>query len=243
MSRDDAHLSGMLVRMPGHSLPGDHDANPMRFLTARRIADSYGLAGDVHATVAERLRAAGLLPVLDVGCGDGALRRALGSETRWLGVDRSPTMLRRAPRPAVRGDACRLPFRDASFGSVAALWMLYHLPDPLEAVGEAHRVLRPGGLFAASTVARDDSPEFGDVLDRRPGSFDAEEAAELVGGVFGGADVTRWDASLLVLPDRAAVVDYLIGRTLERDRAERAAGAFATPMRVTKRGCLVWAMR
>ena len=53
----------------------------------------------------------------------------------------------------------------------------------------------------------------------------------------------RWDAPLIVLPDRAAVADYLVGRMVERGRAEREAGRFATPMRVTKRGCLVWARR
>lgn len=152
-------------------------------------------------------------------------------------------MLRRAPRPAVRGDARQLPFRDAAVGSVAALWMLYHVPDPQVTIREARRVLRRGGLFAASAVARDDSPEFGDLLDRRPTSFDAEEAADVVRGVFGDAEVTRWDAPLLVLPDRAAVVDYLVGHLVERGRAERGAARFATPIRVTKRGCLVWAAR
>ncbi len=233
----------MLIRMDGPSLPDDYDRDPVRFLTGRRVVVSYGLAGDVHADVAERLRARRLLPVLDLGCGDGALARAVGPGWQWVGLDRSLTMLRRAPQPVVRGDARRLPFRDATFASVAALWMLYHMPDPQVTIREAHRVLRPGGLFAASAVARDDSPEFGDLLDRRPSSFDAEEAAELVGGVFGDVDVTRWDAPLLILPDRAAVVDYLVGRLVERGRAEREAPRFATPMRVSKRGCLVWAAR
>ncbi len=233
----------MLVRMGSRSLPDDYDRDPTRFLTGRRVVVSYGLASEVHAAVAERLRTRRLLLVLDLGCGDGALARALGPGWQWVGLDRSLTMLRRAPQRVVRGDARRLPFRDATFASVAALWMLYHMPDPRVTIREAHRVLRPGGLFAASAVARDDSPEFGDLLDRRPSSFDAEEAAELVGNVFGNVDVTRWDAPLLILPNRAAVVDYLVSRMVERGRAEQQAPRFATPMRVSKRGCLVWAVR
>jgi SAM-dependent methyltransferase len=229
--------------MRGHRLPSDYDRDPTRFLTGRQVVDSYGLAGDVHVTVAGRLRASSLQPILDVGCGDGALARALGRDWQWIGLDSSPTMLRRAPRPIVRGDAERLPFRDATFAAVAALWMLYHLSEPLVTIREAHRVLWPSGLFVASAVARDDSPEFGDVLDRRTGTFDAEESVDLVATVFGAVDVTRWDGPFLVLPNRAAVVDYLVGRMVERDRAEREASRFVTPMHVTKRGCLVWAER
>lgn len=58
-------------------------------------------------------------------------------------VDRSPTMLTHAPDPVVRAEATTLPFADASFGSVALLYVLYHLADPGPAIAEAHRVLRP----------------------------------------------------------------------------------------------------
>ena len=34
---------------------------------------------------------------------------------------------------------------------VAALWMLYHVPDVDRAIAEVRRVLRPGGLFVAVT--------------------------------------------------------------------------------------------
>jgi ubiquinone/menaquinone biosynthesis C-methylase UbiE len=47
--------------------------------------------------VAERLITEGLLPVLDVGCGEGELARHL-PEGCWVGVDSSATLLARAPQ-------------------------------------------------------------------------------------------------------------------------------------------------
>jgi ubiquinone/menaquinone biosynthesis C-methylase UbiE len=52
---------------------------------------------------------------------------------------------------AQRADVQRLPFSDARFDVVAALWMLYHVPDLHRGLGEVQRVLRPGGLFVAVT--------------------------------------------------------------------------------------------
>ena len=42
-------------------------------------------------------------------------------------------------------DAEQLEFPDHSFDVVFSLYALFHFPDPLRAVGEMHRVLRPGG--------------------------------------------------------------------------------------------------
>jgi SAM-dependent methyltransferase len=44
-----------------------------------------------------------------------------------------------------------LPFADASFDVVVAMWMLYHVPDLHAALAQVRRVLRPGGLFVAAT--------------------------------------------------------------------------------------------
>ncbi|PYV16295.1 MAG: SAM-dependent methyltransferase [Acidobacteria bacterium] len=58
----------------------------------------------------------------------------------------------------VRGDATRLPFRDASFSAAVALTMLHHVPSEQmqdRLLGEVCRVLRPNGIFAGmdSTVS------------------------------------------------------------------------------------------
>lgn len=152
-------------------------------------------------------------------------------------------MLARAHRPAVRADATGLPFRDDSFGSVALLYVLYHLPDPSQALAEAHRVLRQGGLVAVAAPGRHDSPELADALPKTRLTFDAELAPELVGARFGEVEIERWDAPLLRLPTRAAVRDYLVGKGVDRRLAEAKADAVAVPLSVTKRGALVLARK
>ena len=46
-----------------------------------------------------------------------------------------------------RLDAERLPFADASFDTVVSTWTLCTIPDPVAALGEVRRVLRPDGVF------------------------------------------------------------------------------------------------
>jgi ubiquinone/menaquinone biosynthesis C-methylase UbiE len=225
--------------MAGEALPPDYDEQPERFRTARSVLRRHGVVADIHADVARRFLDEGLTPVLDVGCGEGELARWL-PEGAWVGVDSSPTMLAAAPGPVVRADATALPYPDASFGSVALLYVLYHLPDPALALTEAHRVLRPGGLVAVAAPSRFDSPE---LLPPASLTFDAEVAPVLAGELFAEVEVRRWDAPLLRLPDREAVLDYLLGKGVPPDRAAAAAAGAETPLRVTKRGALVFARR
>jgi SAM-dependent methyltransferase len=123
------------------------------------------------------------------------------------------------------------------------LYVLYHLPEPAEALVEARRVLRAGGLIAVAAPSCHDSPELGDALPREPLTFDAELAPELLAEQFADVETERWDAPLLDLPTREAVRDYLIGKGVSPRRAGAAAESTKVPMSVTKRGALVFARK
>jgi SAM-dependent methyltransferase len=100
--------------------------------------------------------------VLDVGGGTGVHAEWLsadGYEVELL--DPVPLHVQRAARlarvTARLGDARRLPVADASLDAVLLLGPLYHLPeraDRVQALAEARRALRPGGLVAAATINR-----------------------------------------------------------------------------------------
>jgi len=92
---------------------------------------------------------------LDLGCGTGALSRAvLGRGVRDIyGVDPSADFVAygaASTRGRVTvGDAQRLPFRDGRFGAVVSALVLNFIPDLGAALAEVHRVLQRGGVAAA----------------------------------------------------------------------------------------------
>ena len=219
------------------ALPPDYDTDPERWASRDPF---WRLAADVHEMVAERIVASGLRPVLDVGSGRGRLRDVLPDGWPWIGIDSSHTQLDGDRSGTVAlGDGGSLPFAADTFGAVAALYMLYHLSDPTVAIAEAWRVLRPGGVFFACTRARNSDPELTDGYP--PTTFDAEEAPDLVADVFGTEAVTviGWDGPLLRLPDRDAIRRYARTHYLSPAVADRV----SAPVTVTKRGCLVVAVK
>ena len=99
--------------------------------------------------------------VLDVGGGPGTHARWLVEDGYQVHlVDPVPRHIRQAESSGATvelGDARALTAADASYDVVLLLGPLYHLPDHddrAQALTEAHRVLRPGGLLAAAGINR-----------------------------------------------------------------------------------------
>lgn len=142
---------------------GTSEGLAVRIETHRR----YGTASkDIFEELTEKARdELEPLRILDVGAGDGnwyrTLRRVLGSEPFYVGLDRSDGMVEHlreaqagdARAQVVRGDAQALPWTLPEFDWVGMHFMLYHVPDIPRAIAEAWRILRPGGLLLAATVS------------------------------------------------------------------------------------------
>ena len=123
--------------------------------------------------------------LLDAGCGPGTVTTGLARAVapgQVIGLDAAPEVLDHARSHAadegvanvsfVQGDIYRLDAADARFDSpfdvVYANQLLQHLTDPVRAIGEMRRVLRPGGLLAvrdadyATMAPQPKFPEFAD---------------------------------------------------------------------------------
>jgi ubiquinone/menaquinone biosynthesis C-methylase UbiE len=101
--------------------------------------------------------------VLDVGCGFGGTLALLDARFQGVsltGLNIDTRQLERAreqvrPRPGnqlafVEGNACDMPFPDASFDVVLAVECIFHFPSRKRFLEEARRVLRPGGRLVIS---------------------------------------------------------------------------------------------
>jgi SAM-dependent methyltransferase len=131
-----------------------------------------------------------------------------------------------------------------SFGSATALWCLYHVEGPVDAIREAYRVLRPGGLFVTCAPSMHNDPEMAHLFaEPTPSAFDSEFAPDMVSEVFGEVEVDRWDMPAATLPDAEAVTLYLRGGRMSDETAVETAKTIEVPVTLTKRGCLVWAYK
>ncbi|HYI34955.1 MAG TPA: methyltransferase domain-containing protein [Glaciibacter sp.] len=100
--------------------------------------------------------------LLDVGCGPGTITVDLARRVdpgQVVGIDTSAQIVQRATALAndegvrnVRftvGDLYTLDYADESFDVIHAHQVLQHVANPVAAMREARRVLKPGGIFAA----------------------------------------------------------------------------------------------
>ncbi len=102
--------------------------------------------------------------VIDIACGTGLVSipaaRAVGSDGELVGTDLSRVMVETAAAEAARAgigharfermDAESLAVPDAAFDAALCALGLMYVPEPLDAVREMRRVLRPGGRAVAA---------------------------------------------------------------------------------------------
>ncbi len=184
-----------------------------------------------------RERVVQLLPqspgvTLDLGCGAGELARLLAAKApRLICVDQSPNMIERAEQrvnsPTVEfriGALEHLPVRDGEVDTVIASMVLHHMPDPIAALREISRALRPGGCLVLAELDRHEV----EVMRTNFGDFwlgftkaRLERALREVGFTVNGFEKGQGGGQLSCLFYRALRTDHG-GKTVAVGRSEKA---------------------
>lgn len=158
--------------------------------TGPRARSVYG-AEDVHdfarRAILEALSLREDDELLEVGCGGGLLLRdALATGAHATGLDHSDEMVElareRAPgATVVLGRAENLPFVESTFTAIAMSVVFFFLDDPMKALRECRRVLRPDGRLAIYTTGPElrGTPAAPEPIASRGHFYTDQELAEL----------------------------------------------------------------
>ncbi len=154
--------------------------------------------------------------VLEVGPGTGQfaarIAAALPAAT-VTAIDQSARFVELTRAHGVdarQGDVQNLPYAAGSFDVVAAMWMLYHVPDLARGLAEIRRVLRPGGLFVAVTNGDGHLADLRIEAGGEPvtSHFSSQNGADALRPHFG--DIQRTDlVTQAVFTDSGVALDYL----------------------------------
>ncbi|MDB5982813.1 MAG: bioC [Pseudomonas sp.] len=159
------YMSRVMTSLFNSKLPGALPDKRQVAASFSRAAASYDSVAELQRDVGNQLRArlpASLKPQrwLDLGSGTGYFSRILAqdfSDSEGIALDIAEGMLRHA-RPLggaqyfVAGDAERMPLADHSCGLIFSSLAVQWCSDFAAVLGEAHRVLAPGGVFAFASL-------------------------------------------------------------------------------------------
>ncbi len=133
-------------------MPGVSDQTASLRGRSERLKEFVGTAplerASIYRFIAEQahLLAPGIR-VLDIGAGEAPYRE-LFTQQVYVTLDRADTP--HSGQVNMHGSADSIPTDDDSFDAVLCTQVLEHVPQPLEALLEFHRVLRPGGALIAT---------------------------------------------------------------------------------------------
>lgn len=157
---------------------------------------------------------------LDIGCGEGENTRQVARlGARMHAIDIAPTFIRHASEVETEtplgieyrvGDGMNLPYPEATFDFATAFMSMMDMPDQARALGEAQRVLRPGGFLQFSILHPCFVPPQRKVLREANGDVRAIEIAGYFDRVDG--EVETWCFSSLPPKERAEFEPFKVPR-------------------------------
>ena len=213
-------------------------------LETRRSIYENAEGDDAREVAFQAIAAARPRKVLEVGPGPGELSARimaeLGAEVVALDVSERMVELARGRGVDARlGDVQALPFAAASFDTVVAAWMLYHVSDLECGLAEIARVLAPGGQLIAVTNSELHLDEarlpFGVALIGRM-SFNRENGETILARHFASVERTDVDG-WVTFPDAEAIRRYIGSMTgagaANADRVPVDVGPVRAGVRVT----------
>ncbi|MCE2925554.1 MAG: metalloregulator ArsR/SmtB family transcription factor [Phycisphaeraceae bacterium] len=154
----------------GHGHDYAEDLHRLTAVLAERRTDTQSFFGRVAGQwdsvrdelFGDRATLQALLPLIphewvvaDLGCGTGNAAEVLAPcVSRVIAIDQSEAMLAAAKKRMpglknvdfLRGDLEKIPLKDASVDAAVCVLVLHHIEDPLSAMREMARILKPGGV-------------------------------------------------------------------------------------------------
>ena len=202
----DEDLRPLLELIPGNDPLFIEDYKQLRQLRGQGIGEpdrdkAFELADRaLHRALVELTVTAPVGDLLDVGCGRGSILKLLASRAgRAVGVDidanarqlaRAELMLAGLPNCSLRqGDMYRLPFDDAEFNTIILDDVVADAVEPVRALIESRRLLKPGGrLFILQAVTDRTAPS----IQRSLADWSAAAALRLAPAHFVPAKKPVW---------------------------------------------------